>query len=215
MTDFPIISEAIKNNLSELEKKEEEFIFSGRQMLSGQNEYPFDLYCTAILNRSLNLVRGFISLMKEENFIAAAPLIRVHLDTLLRLYAFSLMDQDIDLITMEIVKGKPMRRFKSRGGSYLTDSYLVESISEIEQFTWVKPIYEKLNGFVHMSDMHILASSKINAREGIIQGGIRRSDEFIPEKDKLASITFMIWISEGIVSLVSDWIEKKGTYKKD
>jgi hypothetical protein len=207
--------ETIKNKLLELKNKEEDFIASGKNMLSEQDMYMFDLYCTAILNRSLNLVRGFISLMKEGNFIAAAPLIRIHLDTLLRLYAFSLMDQDIDLVTMEIVKGKSMRRFKSRSGSYLTDSYLVESISEIEQFTWVKSIYEKLNGFVHMSDMHILASSNINAQEGIIQVAIRRSDEFIPAQDKLASITFMIMVSEGIVNLVREWIERKATYKKE
>lgn len=209
------ISDTIRQSLSELEKNEEAFISSGKLMLSNQNLYLFDLLCTAVLNRSLNLVRGFIVLMNEQNFIAAAPLIRVHLDTLLRLYAFSLIDQDIDQLTLKIIKGEPIRRFKGRDGSYLTDRYLVESISHEEQFNWVKPLYDKLNGFVHLSDMHILVSSNLNAKDGIIQGAIRRSDEFVPENDKLASITFMIWISEGIVSFVGEWIEKKATYKKE
>jgi len=205
----------IKNRLLELKNKEEQFISTGRVMLTNQNLYLFDLLCTAILNRSLNLIRGFITLMNEENFIAAAPLIRVHLDTLLRLNGFSLIDQDIDQLTLKVIKGESIRNFKSRDGSSLTDKYLAETISSEEQFNWVKPLYQKLNGFIHLSDMHILASSNLNAKDGIIQGVISRSDKFVPEKDKLASITFMILISEGIVAFVGEWIEKKATYKKE
>ena len=39
--------------------------------------YPFDLLAIAVLNRSMSLTSGFISLMRRDNFVAAAPLIRL------------------------------------------------------------------------------------------------------------------------------------------
>ncbi len=202
-------------SLSELEKREEAFISSGRKLLSMGNLYSFDLFCTAILNRSLNLVRGFIDLMNGNNFIAAAPLIRIHLDTLLRLYSFSLIDDNINQLISRIAKGESLRSFKGRNGLPFTDKNLVESISLHEQYNWVKPLYSKLNGFVHLSEMHILSCSTLDETSGTIRGIIRKSDEFIPEKDKKASITFMIMISDGIISLIDEWSIKKLTYKPE
>ena len=96
-----------------------------------------------------------------------------------------------------------------------TDKNLVESISLHEQYNWVKPLYSKLNGFVHLSEMHILSCSTLDETSGTIRGIIRKSDEFIPEKDKKASITFMIMISDGIISLIDEWSIKKLTYKPE
>lgn len=209
------ISSTLRESLLNLERKEEDFISLGKRMLSNQNQYLFDLFCTAALNRSLNLVRGFILLMNDKNFISAAPLVRVHLDTLLRLYAFSLIDQNIDEVTLKIMTEGSMRKLRSRDGCYLRDDYLVNSISHHEQFKWVKPLYKILSGFVHLSELHILASSKIIPKNSILKGGITRTDEFVPEDDKLASITLMIRISDGIVTLIDEWIEQKETYKKN
>lgn len=209
------ISDTLRQSLSDLQNFEETFMSSGRLLLTNRDLFLYDLLCTAVLNRSLNLVRGFILLMQEQNFIAAAPLIRVHFDTLLRLHAFSLIDQDSNQLTLKIIQGDSIRNLKGRDGISLTDKNLVESISREKKFKWIKPLYGKLSGFVHFSDMHILASSSLDAENGIIQGAIRRSDEFIPENDKLASISFMIMISEAIESIVGERIEQKASDKKE
>jgi hypothetical protein len=49
--------------------------------------YGFDLLAVATLNPSMCLLRGFCDLIASENFIAAAPLLRMQLDNCLRFYA--------------------------------------------------------------------------------------------------------------------------------
>jgi hypothetical protein len=66
----------------------------------------FNVYLNGILNRSVNLSRGFSTLMKDKNFIAAAPLARLHLDSLLRLFAPQLINFNVDDFAMQVMKGQ-------------------------------------------------------------------------------------------------------------
>lgn len=68
----------------------------------------------ATLNRTINLNRGYISLLNKENYIAAAPLIRMNLDSLLRLFASSQSEFDYERFANEVRNGKKLPIYMTR-----------------------------------------------------------------------------------------------------
>jgi hypothetical protein len=56
-------------------------------MKADEKFYPVDLIANAVIKRSLALIAGFCTLIRAKNFICAAPLVRLHLDSLLRFSA--------------------------------------------------------------------------------------------------------------------------------
>jgi len=65
----------------------QDIIDVGYEMLStaGGKFYIPDMFFVGVLNRSINLIDAILVLISRWNFVAAGPLIRLHLDTLLRL----------------------------------------------------------------------------------------------------------------------------------
>ena len=118
-----------------IEGRKKSIIECGKRLHAAYNGlFVFDTYCIALLNQSINLLDGFCCLIKIDNFIAAFPLVRLHLDTLQRLYAVQLIEGDIEDIATQILNGKAVNKFKakpSEGGLPLTDALLCEKISSL------------------------------------------------------------------------------------
>lgn len=76
------MDEQILNQIEKLRQSKSDHIKMGERVLSahGGDLYTFDLLAVATLNRSMCLLRGFCDLMASENFVAAAPLVRMQLD---------------------------------------------------------------------------------------------------------------------------------------
>lgn len=87
-----MIDAYLENKLLKLEKQEELVINKGKRLYKTSTIYPLDKLLIAVLDRSLNLISGFILLIKNENFTAASHLIRCHLDNCLRLSGAWLVD---------------------------------------------------------------------------------------------------------------------------
>ncbi len=155
--------------LNELEEKIITLTALGKKsLLTPPGFYTFDIYVNGLLNRSVNLLRGFCSLMRNKNFIAAAPLVRLHLDSLLRLYAPNLVSFNIDEFALQVIGGKPVRQIKDKANQKLTDARLVDKISEIEEFKWVRKVYDTGNSYVHYSDQLIFAAMKAGGADRIV-----------------------------------------------
>ena len=60
--------------------------------------YPLDLLASAVLKRSMALIDGFSAMIRAENFICAAPLVRLQLDNLLRFSASWMVEKPHDLV---------------------------------------------------------------------------------------------------------------------
>src|SRR6516162_1393286 len=61
--------------------------------------YPVDLLANAVINRSINLLRGYCDLVEKRNFICAAALLRLQLDNCLRFSAVFLVSSCHDFAT--------------------------------------------------------------------------------------------------------------------
>lgn len=199
------------NLLLSLEKQNKELTQLGKtNMEVPPGFFMFDIYILGLLNRSVNLNKGFISLIRDKNFITAAPIVRIHLDSLLRLYAPLIIDFNIDDFALQVYKGTPIRKIKDKANRYLTDSYLVGELSKLPNFDWVKNVYETGNAFVHFSDQTIFACMKIiDKTDRRVSFTIGQHDEFIPLDEKHGAAFWMTEINKGIMILVQSWIDHK------
>lgn len=161
----------------------------------------------------MNIINGFVALAKLDNYISSFTLVRVHLDSLLRLYAFQLIDNNIDNIALQIADGKQMKDFKCKTSNRkLTDGYLVQKLSEIEGFEWVSTVYDTGNGFIHLSDKHMMTSMRKDFTKGVFSSVIGVGNNFIEIDDKIGACIYMMKITNGIYTFIENWITQKGSY---
>lgn len=101
----------------------------GKEMLTAYNGsiYHFDLYANAVFHRLIMLLSGFIKLI-PDNFICAAPLVRLQLDNFLRMSAVHRVDMPSHEFAIAVIGGKRIRDMKDKVTKRkLTDAELVEA----------------------------------------------------------------------------------------
>nr|WP_315142343.1 hypothetical protein [uncultured Flavobacterium sp.] len=173
---------------------------------------PFDLFYISIINRTVNLNSAFTLLMRNNNFIAAAPLVRINLDSVLRMYASNISVFNRNEFATKVIGGMPINKIKSRESSkqLLSDRFLVNEISKVKNMEWVNQIYNTGNSFVHFSDNLIFSSQKIqNFEDRIIHTTIGIHDNFIEENDKFNLCFWMNEIIEAINIQCQLWLLEK------
>ncbi len=105
--------------LAHLESSEEAFKDLSKQMMEpGQDLFPLDMLAIGVINRSLSLLTGFATLIRANNYIAAAHLTRPHLDNFLRFYAAWLVDKPHDF-AMDVMKGVRIDKLKDKDGKFI------------------------------------------------------------------------------------------------
>lgn len=203
----------IEKLLTELDNSIDPQIQFGKNLAETHALYPFDMFCTATINRSVNIIRGYTSLMRENNFIAAAPLVRIHLDSLLRFYSVFLVNEDIDQYALSIIRGEQINKIKDRKGNKMTDSYLCKIYSEIPGNSWVKGVYDAGSSFIHLSNSATQSATSIkDETERIITMTIGKHDSFISNDQKFGSAFFMLKITSDLNELMQKWLTQKKTY---
>jgi len=200
--------------LTDIDESIEELIILGKETAETHALYAYDLFCTAILNRTVNILRGFTSLMRDKNFIAAAPLVRVHLDSLLRLYASHLVSYNIDEFASKVIGGKQISNLKDKDGNLMRDGYLAKKLSQQAGKEWILDVYKAGSGHIHFSNYVTKGSSKIhNEEEKTIISTIGKHDEFISIDEKLGAAIRVNQISMNIAALITLWKKQKSEYK--
>ncbi|HMJ71521.1 MAG TPA: hypothetical protein VK508_21645 [Cyclobacteriaceae bacterium] len=210
--ETPSLSEVI-NELKTLEK---EILRVGREQIEAHNGiYAFDLYCSAILNRAINIQAGYIVLIESNNFLSAAPLVRIHLDTLLRLSAPFSCGKNVDEFAGKVFGGKQINELKNSKGEKLRDGFLANELSKRRDFSWVKELYKTGSSFIHFSDKHIFTSVKIDkSKDRTINTVVGVHDGFIPLEEKIGATIYMTKITKGILLFIESWTDRKKTYPK-
>jgi hypothetical protein len=200
--------------LENIDSSIDELIKLGKEATDTHAFYTFDLYNIGILNRTVNLIRGFTSLMRDKNFIAAAPLVRIHLDSLLRLYAATLVSYNIDEFALKIIGGKQISNLKDREGNYMKDGYLARQFAIHCGEDWIIEVYKAGSGHIHFSNAATKSAIRIKSEsDRIMLCTIGKHDEFISENEKIGAAIRFHQISVFIASLVTRWMEQKQKYK--
>lgn len=200
--------------VSECEKRLNDFIQEildvGKEMLSveGSKLYTHDFFFIGVLNRSIALIDASLILTSRWNFVAAAPLIRLHLDTLLRLSYWRSI-KNPDAFIRQILEGKQVNQIKDKEGIRLTDARLREYTRSI--FPQVDNVYEETSRLVHFSDKHVFTCIEALDETGNEVGlSIGKGSSRWREKDILYLLECAITITEAILAIARGWVLEKG-----
>ena len=113
-----------------------------------------DLVVAAVINRSIALINGYTKMVEDRNVLCSNALLRLQLDNIIRLYACWLVD-DPHSIAVILLDGKPLKKVKSKDGKPLSDAYLASQASKL--YPWLKNVYTRTSGFIHLSTPHMTA----------------------------------------------------------
>lgn len=191
--------------LEDLEKLNDAHLEQGKAIMKafGGAVYAFDLLSFAVLNRSMSLTSGFITLMRKDNFVAAAPLIRIQLDNFLR-YVAGWLVSDPHGFAVKILSGKHIKNIKTKEGKRMTDRFLVDEFSK--EFKWIKSVYKNTSGYIHLSDKHMLINiTELDSKQRTITSKISDKDDHIPEKFKVEAVVAFTEITKLVLYRTNSW----------
>ena len=115
----------------------------------GESLLKEDFLFFASADRCLNLIDGFIIMLRERNLTCAGALLRLQMDNCMRSYA-AFIAQDKDAVIDCIISGEPIRKQLTKDGKKMTDFNLKKEISIIDsQF---ETVYNQASGYVHLSE---------------------------------------------------------------
>lgn len=134
------------------------------------------------LRRSYALARAFFDLVEAENYVAAAPLVRLELDNGLRIHLIALCGDSRKTLE-HLAAGKRLDQLRDPDGHRFTDRLIVDALSGF--FPWLPRLYDEGSRFIHFSDVHVFAFDD--------------SDEVLPERDTFFSDIAYVELVESFV----------------
>lgn len=174
--------------------------------------YPVDLFVAAAMARSYSLVDGFISAFDSWNPIVAAPLLRMQIDSLVRI-AYVAHAPHADDVVLYVIGGGEFRHLRDSDDRRLTDSRLLEHAAETHP--WVGDVYRATSGWVHFSPAHLRAAWRIKedadeSGAAIISGSVPLRREDIPLSAFQELIGAMTQATAELFGYVELWESRKG-----
>lgn len=175
-------------------------------MFAGKAIFPCTLFVGTMINRSRALIKGFTSLIVDENYIAAIPLIRLQIDNCLICYISSKVD-DIDDFIKHFLSGKDIYKYSGKTPYPLFETRIVKDLDK--KFNGFEGVYREACSYIHLSAKHFHSTMKTIQNDngslglkllfGHYDGGY--SDE---EKEKFK--VYMIIFCNLFLDLLNYWI---------
>ena len=141
---FEIIEQRI-SLLTELRKRGISLVAG----IIGKSLLKEDFFFCASADRCLNLIDGFISMLRNRNLTCAGAMLRLQMDNCMRSYA-AFIAQDKDSVVDCIISGEPIKGQLSQTGKKLTDGYLKKELSKID--SRFENVYNQASGYIHLSE---------------------------------------------------------------
>ncbi|GAB1057730.1 MAG: hypothetical protein WAqMacA_41010 [Shewanella algae] len=201
----------MKDQLLELEAVHKDFEPLGKELFKvcDGKLFPADALFLSSCNRALQVLDSFILLIKNDYYSCSMALLRLQLDTVLRLHGLT-KTKDIHASANKVIQGTKLSNIKDKKGKKLQDGYLVDLLAI--QNPWIKHVYKLCSGYVHLSDSsfyHLIKKSESIPQSGEREFYIGSDESEIEEQHKLELIQAFKVATIGIQKLVTEWIEKR------
>ncbi len=151
-TSINSLEEIIENISKQMEDLKTQLICA----LSADNANLFttDIFMMGAVNRSLALSAGFIDLIKKSNYLCAAALVRMHLETTLKIYALcKSSDPHGDAEIYLKVGSNPKYNYTN-----LATQLSTEELDGQKLFSNALTLYKETCEFVHLTWRHIYST---------------------------------------------------------
>jgi hypothetical protein len=174
--------DTLDDKLARIERLDSELLRKfGEMTVKGGPMYISDFILVGAAKRTLALSDGFRGHIREKNFTCAAALLRMQLDTALRLHAATLYSSPQEY-AQKIFEGARVDRLKGRDGNKFTDAYLARKLSE--EHPWVKKMHDELCEFVHFSNRHYFSAvARTNDETQVVYRQVSAKDPKRPDED--------------------------------
>jgi hypothetical protein len=174
--------------------------------------YSVDVFLAACMSRSYSIVDGFLDAWDNWNIVVAAPLLRMQLDTLVRV-SYLTRAPRADEVAMEILRGGEFRKFKDTEGKTLTDKRLGQWAAP--HHPWVADVYNATSGWVHLSPAHVGATWRFEESNdpdtlGHLIGATPVRPEQIPRSALQELIGAITKATEELFGYIETWESRKG-----
>jgi hypothetical protein len=187
---------------------------TNRFLVAGEGQvYEIDVVMAAAMARSYGLVDGFIAAFDSWNPVVAAPLLRMQVDSLIRL-AYMAHAPRADAVAHHIFAGREFRTLKDDEGKTLTDCRLRKHAEDVHP--WIGSVYQETSGWVHLSPAHLRAAWRLGpAKAGdgqglVLSGSVPIRPEQIPLSELEQLLGAMIQATEQVFGYVEIWERRKG-----
>lgn len=167
--------------------------------------YLPDFFIVAALQRSYGISDAFIDAIDHYNIHAAAPLLRVQLDTLFRL-SYVCRAPSVGEVVQELMAGTEFRNMKDVEGKKLTDGRLKDLAAPFHP--WTTDVYENASGWVHFSHAHLGTAWQING--DAVSGGVPLRPSVVPERLWGELLDAMLQASVEVLEYAEGWASRKG-----
>jgi hypothetical protein len=146
--DLSIADENANLVLADIERSEREILtlYKGHVSTPGPVGYQH-FYLFGIARRALAQSAAFRQMVLSRNSIVASSILRLQLDTVLRLYALFWVANPEDFAS---------NKLKAADGSLMTDGYLKGRVAAKND--WIPAVYGETSGYIHFSHRHIKAA---------------------------------------------------------
>lgn len=176
------------------------------------NLYYTDFVMMGIVKRSLDLLDGIICLIDRWNYSAAGALLRLQIDSLLRLW-FLKKSENSENLAKAIFEGNTFRKLKDVNGRRLTDERL--RFHARDSFPWLDAVYQETSGLIHFSDKHIWISV-VSLDEPIhrVNFHVKAGNDQWPEQEIEKLLVAVGLPTNGILQAVLGWANLKEQLNK-
>lgn len=174
--------------------------------------YSVDMFLAACMSRSYSITDGFLDAFDNWNVVVAAPLLRIQLDTLVRV-SYTTRAPRSDEVASCILMGGEFRKLKDSEGKFLTDKRLGELASP--HHPWVSAVYDATSGWIHLSPAHVFATWQLGETMepdelGKLVGGTPIRPEQIPLSALEELIGAITQATAELFGYVELWEARKG-----
>lgn len=160
----------------------------------------------AMLQRSYGVVDALIDAVDTYNLHAAAPMLRLQLDTLFRAHYIA-SGPNLDELTSRLLRGEEFRKIQDAEGKYLTDFRLKELASDTH--ARALPVYRETSSWVHFSVSHMKATTQVGDNNEFFMG-IPLRPSVVPESLLQEIYSAAAQATEELFSYVRGWASRKG-----
>lgn len=201
----------MEDKLAELEVIHKGFEPIGKELFTACDGklFPADAFFLASCNRALQVLDSFILLIRTNYYSCSMALLRMQLDTVLRLHGIT-KTENIHESANKVIQGGKFSNLKDKSDESLRDWYLVELLSK--KNPWVRHVYKLCSSYIHLSDSsfkHLMMKSEQTSQSSERMFYIGSDESEIDEAAKIELIQAFRVSTIGIQNLAVEWIEKR------
>lgn len=172
---------------------------------SPKPENPVEIIMAVAIQRSRHLLEAYTQLIAAKNLTAASALVRMQLDSLMRVNACFLVPDPM-LIWAVLKSGEPWSRVTSTDGQPLADNYLHQKLTE--KLPWATEVYRQMSGYIHLSRPHLESTTEGENFLGMVihQGG---AGERVTDREVAENAKLFIKVTRALLELSLDYATKR------